>query len=183
MEIEDEKPLTPKQEENFPYAVAASAAPENPGAAMEIDDDDDPVEQEIDVFITNKLSRMMCLLQFPLRPATRNLNLSEVSEARFKSLKMGPRLEMDCVIPQGETYNTESEWKIPSITLKSDSVPLRTNYAIGVLREEKGYRSKCKLFLYIFTYIFIFLYIYTFSHIYIFIYFYIFRSITLNTNS
>ena len=148
MEVEEEI-IVPKTEENVP--PAAPAEPVNVEMDMEREieagveeEDDDPVVQEIDVFITNKLSRMMCLLQFPLRPATRNLDLSTISEARFKSLKMGPRLEMDCAIPQGSTYNEESEWKIPSITLKSDSVPLRTNYAIGVLREEKGYRSNCK---------------------------------------
>lgn len=139
MEVEKET-AAPKHEETLPYASG------NADVIMEevAEEDDDPVVQEIDVFITNNLSRMLCLLQFPLRPATRNLDLSNVSEARFKSLKMGPRLEMDCAIPQGETYDTESEWQIPSITLKSDSVPLRTNYAIGVLREEKGYRSNCK---------------------------------------
>lgn len=139
MEVEKET-TAPKHEETLPYTSG------NADVIMEevAEEDDDPVVQEIDVFITNNLSRMLCLLQFPLRPATRNLDLSNVSEARFKSLKMGPRLEMDCAIPQGETYDTESEWQIPSITLKSDSVPLRTNYAIGVLREEKGYRSNCK---------------------------------------
>lgn len=145
MEVEDET-FQQKHEEGIGLTAAAAAAAVESKERMaeEEEDDDDPVVQEIDVFITNKLSRMLCLLQFPLRPATRDLKLSEVSEARFKSLKMGPRLEMDCAIPQGETYNTESEWQIPSITLKSDSVPLRTNYAIGVLREEDGFSSKCK---------------------------------------
>lgn len=144
MEVEEEI-IVPKTEENVPSKTTEPINVDmNIERSIDVEEeDDDPVVQEIDVFITNKLSRMMCLLQFPLRPATRNLDLSTVSEARFKSLKMGPRLEMDFSIPQGSTYNEESEWKIPSITLKSDSVPLRTNYAIGVLREEKGYRSNC----------------------------------------
>jgi len=99
------------------------------------EDQDDPVVKEIDVYVTNKLSQMLCLMQFPLRPAWRLLDPSHVSGIRLKVLKSGPRFEMDCALPTGPNYDQSADFPISTMKMKSSSIPLQTNYAVGILRE------------------------------------------------
>ena len=101
--------------------------------------DDDPVVRKIDVFVTNKVSRMLCMMQFPLRPAWRALESSQISQVRLKPLKAGPRFEMDVALPRGPSYDADATYPITQQTLRSAPVPLQTNYAVGILRE--GRRS------------------------------------------
>ena len=99
------------------------------------DDEADPVVREIDVFVTNKISRMLCMMQFPLRPPWRTLESQQISQVRLKPLKAGPRIEMDLTLPRGPTYDAEATYPISQQTLRSAAVPLQTNYALGILRE------------------------------------------------
>lgn len=100
-----------------------------------VDDEADPVVREIDVFVTNKISRMLCMMQFPLRPPWRTLESQQIAQVRLKPLKAGPRIEMDLALPRGPTYDAEATYPISQQTLRSAAVPLQTNYALGILRE------------------------------------------------
>ena len=106
-----------------------------PTTATVVDDDADPVVREIDVFVTNKISRMLCMMQFPLRPPWRTLESQQIAQVRLKPLKAGPRIEMDLALPRGPTYDAEATYPISQQTLRSATVPLQTNYALGILRE------------------------------------------------
>lgn len=63
----------------------------------------DRVVREIDVYITNKLSPSIALVQFPLRPAWRPYDSGQVVATRFKSVQK--KFEMELTMPEGETYD------------------------------------------------------------------------------
>ena len=51
---------------------------------MEVDEDDDPVVQEIDVFLSKQLAGNLLLLQYPVRPSHLTYDDSHVLSAKYK---------------------------------------------------------------------------------------------------
>ncbi|KAH3761777.1 RNA polymerase III subunit [Pelomyxa schiedti] len=117
---------------------------------------DDPVEQEIDVYITNSLTPWLSLVQFPLRPQSRHNSYGSAPAASSDSrsgsgLKWGcedggrildvqykaefRKLELTLEPPKGRYQDDTSVWVEHKPLLTSTAVPLVTNYAIGILRK------------------------------------------------
>eukprot|EP01105_Mastigella_eilhardi_P017249 TRINITY_DN3966_c0_g3_i1.p1 TRINITY_DN3966_c0_g3~~TRINITY_DN3966_c0_g3_i1.p1 ORF type:complete len:337 (-),score=126.24 TRINITY_DN3966_c0_g3_i1:182-1192(-) len=101
--------------------------------------EEDYVVREIDVYMTNKLSNLLCMLQYPTRPAWRPLDTSLLNEVRLKPNLQ--KLEVEYAIKPGPTLNEEGELQVNKFTMTSSSVPCLTNYAVGILRENKGWPS------------------------------------------
>eukprot|EP00727_Mastigamoeba_balamuthi_P003124 m51a1_g12809 hypothetical protein (411) ;mRNA; r:22-2392 len=115
---------------NVPEAAAA--------AAMEVDEEEDPVVTSIDVYMGGKLANLLALAQFPLRPAWHGM--PKVAGARIKPQQV--RFELDCQRVRDDHYDANSDHALPpdqkhKDTVRSLVVPLQTNYAVGVLREGK----------------------------------------------
>jgi hypothetical protein len=107
-------------------------------------DDNDPVVQEIPVILCQDLSSQLCLVQYPLRPPWRPYDPKSLQEIRFKPTRQ--ILEMDYTIPDFDVkeYRTISLSDLKETTttgtlprklgLRSSTVPLKTNYLIGLYR-------------------------------------------------
>eukprot|EP01121_Diplochlamys_sp_Union-15-3_P017583 TRINITY_DN6217_c0_g1_i2.p1 TRINITY_DN6217_c0_g1~~TRINITY_DN6217_c0_g1_i2.p1 ORF type:complete len:205 (-),score=38.82 TRINITY_DN6217_c0_g1_i2:1310-1924(-) len=100
------------------------------------DEDDDPVVAEISVILSKELDSRLSLLQHPLRPPWRLHDSDKLKEIRLK--------------PKGSILEAEyySNWRDESeedtYGLKSSSVPLKTNYAIGLFRGDELYLTPLK---------------------------------------
>jgi hypothetical protein len=118
--------------------VKAEKFEENAEALVE----EDYVVDEYDVFLTKQLSKDLAVFQFPLRNVQRPLSVQkEVEEVRIKPTSH--KVEMQLKINTDDNYDTESIENL-GVTpanyrhaLTSRSVPLQTNYAIGVFRGSK----------------------------------------------
>lgn len=121
--------------------------------------EEDYVEAEIDVVLTNMdPSLALYLAQYPLRPPWRPYDPDDLEHVRFK--KQHHIVEMDYRFSHGVSDGMEVEddlmdddssirtldragneikRKLKQHTLRSSSVPLRTNYAFGVYRDRTLY--------------------------------------------
>ncbi|KAJ0989486.1 hypothetical protein J5N97_007842 [Dioscorea zingiberensis] len=115
---------------------------EDPINLMDIDDGEDRVIKEIDVFLNPSLDdhTKLYVMQYPLRPSWRPYELSE----RLKEVRISPKqskFEVDLELDAGENYDEDatdasSERKV---TLSSSEAPFTTQYAVGVLVGDKLY--------------------------------------------
>jgi len=108
------------------------------GASME----DDPVVQEIDVFLSHELEDHLALFQFPLRPSHLPYDLSKGSKARVKQTMRGPKFEIAYKVNKESENFDQARQEEPelvyydsnNVTLSSEPVTARGNLALGVLR-------------------------------------------------
>lgn len=120
MVVEDEQQQQQMEEEEAP-------APE------EVDETGDRVVKRYDVFISQTLTNNLYLLQYPLRPKHRPYDFNAHKDMRFK--KDHKKLEIDFEInTSSEHYDDGASTAPKTFTLSSTPVPLKANYAIGVLR-------------------------------------------------
>jgi len=101
--------------------------------------DEDEVLQEIDIYFSNALSDDLILLQYPLKPAWRPYDVGFCQEVRIK-----PHLEVievDYSIPTDEIMTgskkemVEGDEEMEFHTVRSSRIPLQTNYAVGVHKD------------------------------------------------
>jgi hypothetical protein len=101
--------------------------------------DGDEILQEIDIYFSNSLSDDLILLQYPLKPAWRPYDVGFCQEVRIK-----PHLEVievDYSIPTDEIMTgtskemVEGEEELEFHTVRSSRIPLQTNYAVGVHKD------------------------------------------------
>ncbi|GAM28620.1 hypothetical protein SAMD00019534_117960 [Acytostelium subglobosum LB1] len=104
--------------------------------SMMTDDDDDYVVTEMPVYLSQNLADNLFLFQYPLRQPWRPYDMSKLQELRVKPKQQ--RVEMDLAIEtESENYNDQSEIKPDSYTLSSTTVSHRTNYAVGIVRNDE----------------------------------------------
>jgi DNA-directed RNA polymerase-3 subunit RPC5 len=105
-------------------------------------DVEDEVVREIPVILSQDLNGRLYLIQHPLRPPWRTLDTDQLQEIRFKQQRQ--LLEMDFEVP-----NEQLNHNHPSIddannatrvySIRSSSVALKANYAIGLYRGNEMY--------------------------------------------
>ena len=109
-------------------------------------DEEDPVIQEIDIYVTNQLASYLYLLQFPLRSATRSY---EFAGARIKP--NADKIELDIPLDttsanydkaRGEEFsNLEKRDQgirrkcLDKLTLRSQNVLCKSEFLIGVFAD------------------------------------------------
>ena len=99
-----------------------------------IDNNDDPIELEIPIYLCDDSNKELFLIQYPTRLPWRPFDLSYVNDIRYKPEQKG--IEMDVTIPQ-EYIDEESTYKISSQTYNSITTEIRSNYGVGFLKEIK----------------------------------------------
>jgi len=104
-----------------------------------MDDPDDVIVGEFDVFIGQQMPSQLYLLQFPLRPSWRPYDAEQLKSVRMR--KALHKMEMDFRInTKGENYNKDwksrAEGKDDTFTLSSTRMIPKTKYAIGVLNAD-----------------------------------------------
>uniref|UniRef100_A0A0E0I9G9 DNA-directed RNA polymerase III subunit RPC5 n=1 Tax=Oryza nivara TaxID=4536 RepID=A0A0E0I9G9_ORYNI len=117
---------------------SASASAEGVGAE-EVEDEEDYVLREIDVYFTPKPfdeDTMLYVMQYPLRPCWRPYELNEIcKEVRVKPLSSKVEVDLDI---NTECENYDPEVPLPSRlteqTLSSSKAADVADYAVGVLR-------------------------------------------------
>ena len=110
---------------------AAAAA----GSAVE---DDDPIVHEIPVYLSQELAHNLHLLQFPLRPAGRPY--SDVGGLVYANFKPRLRkLQLGYQLTEGRSFNPDADFDMTELILSSRTVPPKSNYAIGLFKENKLY--------------------------------------------
>lgn len=141
------KPEEPKPESAAPMedsmevdgvGPSASASAEGVGAE-EVEDEEDYVLREIDVYFTPKPfdeDTMLYVMQYPLRPCWRPYELNEIcKEVRVKPLSSKVEVDLDI---NTECENYDPEVPLPSRlteqTLSSSKAADVADYAVGVLR-------------------------------------------------
>eukprot|EP01102_Stenamoeba_stenopodia_P012236 TRINITY_DN3836_c0_g1_i2.p1 TRINITY_DN3836_c0_g1~~TRINITY_DN3836_c0_g1_i2.p1 ORF type:complete len:696 (-),score=215.08 TRINITY_DN3836_c0_g1_i2:75-2162(-) len=98
--------------------------------------EDDFVVKEFDVHFSQQLSNCIYLLQYPLRPKWKPYDKTNLSEVRFKP--KGLKLEMGFSVDKSsELYDPENTTGYKKFVLTSSTVPLRTNFAVGVIRGDE----------------------------------------------
>ncbi|EFC40021.1 predicted protein [Naegleria gruberi] len=103
------------------------------GEASSSSSDGDEVVKRFEVYLSHKLSDKLYLLQYPLRPKNNNYNFQQLKEVRFKPNHN--KMEMDFEVnTRSEHYNTDSGQEYSTFSLSSTSVPVKANYAVGILR-------------------------------------------------
>eukprot|EP01122_Echinamoeba_exundans_P015521 TRINITY_DN7398_c0_g1_i1.p1 TRINITY_DN7398_c0_g1~~TRINITY_DN7398_c0_g1_i1.p1 ORF type:complete len:693 (-),score=180.61 TRINITY_DN7398_c0_g1_i1:114-2192(-) len=155
--IKDEMEVDEDHKEQPPAAGSPSSA---------LADGDDEVVAEIDVVLTNLSSDLsVYLAQYPLRPPWRPYDPEDLTQVRFKRqhhlLEMDYELTLDTsvatqampgtVTVDGMDVDGEQEAKLVDAsgneikkkmqkhTIRSSAVPLRTNYAVGLYRDNALY--------------------------------------------
>eukprot|EP00698_Gefionella_okellyi_P020469 TRINITY_DN6426_c0_g1_i1.p1 TRINITY_DN6426_c0_g1~~TRINITY_DN6426_c0_g1_i1.p1 ORF type:complete len:443 (+),score=90.64 TRINITY_DN6426_c0_g1_i1:1271-2599(+) len=99
---------------------------------MDSMEDDDPVVEEIDVFVSTALRDNAFVVQYPLRPVLRPYKSEDITAVRAKIGQK--KLEMSVAVnKERQFYNESNDFQIDSVTLASTTVPARCNYAIGQL--------------------------------------------------
>ena len=116
-----------------------------------IDDEDDEIIREIDVYISPELAQKMHLIQFPLQPATHTVNplLNHLSKAKTAGYRPPPppipttakvkpqnsMLELTFNIPN---QSFSSQRQVPEVlnlterTFASQNIPMKTHMAMGL---------------------------------------------------
>jgi len=103
------------------------------------DAEDDPIVHEIDVYLSQELSGNLHILQYPLRPHDRpytDVGPIVAARAKPKLRKLELEFQMD---DSPSKYDAEAEHEFPRLKLTSQTVPPKTNYAIGLFRENRLY--------------------------------------------
>ena len=96
-------------------------------------EDGDEVVKRFEVYLSHKLSDKLYLLQYPLRPKDNNYNFNQLKEVRFKPNHN--KMEMDFEVnTRSEHYNNDNSQEYATFSLGSTSVPVKANYAVGILR-------------------------------------------------
>ncbi len=113
------------------------------------ENEDDPIVHEIPVFLSQELSYNLHLLQYPLRPQNRPYSdVGRLVSARFK-----PKLRKiefaHALIDDPSQYDTEADYEIPKLKLVSRTVPPKSNYAVGLFRNNRLYltplHARCRM--------------------------------------
>lgn len=105
------------------------------------DPDDDPIVQELDVYICNEQvgsATQLCMLQHPLRPPWRPYQYDKIKTVRMKP--EAKRLEVDMPLDtESRNYNDviEDYKKVKTVTLRSSVVDHKASYAIAAVRDGK----------------------------------------------
>jgi DNA-directed RNA polymerase-3 subunit RPC5 len=108
---------------------------------MDVDNDDDPVVRELDVYVCNEFAgskTQLGLLQHPLRPPWRPYEYNKAKAMRFKP--QAKRVEVDFPLDtESRNYNDviEDFKKIDHFTLRSTLAEERTNLTVGTIRGGK----------------------------------------------
>ncbi|KAL9644753.1 hypothetical protein ABK040_012407 [Willaertia magna] len=96
-------------------------------------EEEDEVVKRFEVYLSHKLSDKLYVLQYPLRPKENNYNLNQLKEVRFKPNHK--KMEMDFELnTRGEHYNPDNSQEHSTFSLTSNPVPVKSNYAVGILR-------------------------------------------------
>jgi DNA-directed RNA polymerase-3 subunit RPC5 len=99
----------------------------------EVNEDDDPVVKKYDVYLTHNMAKNLFVFQYPLRPANKPYDFGALTEVRYK--REHKKMEMQFEVPTtGAHVDSENDHGMNSLTLTSTNVPLKTNYAVGVIR-------------------------------------------------
>ena len=102
----------------------------------EIDENGDYVVGEYDVYLNQKLGSELALFQYPLRPIWIPFDSTQISDIRMKPNQY--KIEMDFNVEKASKYydaESEADEVRKKFTLASSTIPLQTNYAVGVLKD------------------------------------------------
>ncbi|EDR22724.1 hypothetical protein, conserved [Entamoeba dispar SAW760] len=100
----------------------------------EYNDENDPIELEMPVYLCDNNEQELFLMQYPTRLAWRPFDLSQVKEVRYKPIQKG--IEMDVKL-ETDFIDEESIYKITSQTYKGTVTENKANYAVGFVKEVK----------------------------------------------
>lgn len=95
-----------------------------------VNDDDDEVVQEIDVFLSPELSKQLHLLQYPLQQTS----LSTLLDARIKPNHC--MIELDYEIP--DAIGEYGSYDMEARSFTSHTIPISTHMALGRMIHEPG---------------------------------------------
>jgi DNA-directed RNA polymerase-3 subunit RPC5 len=97
--------------------------------------EEDEVVQRYEVFLSHTLTKNMHVLQYPSRPTSRPYDFKKFKEMTYKPnhKKLDITFEINT---HSEHFNqdTMDEDNKNTFTLTSNAVPLKTNYAVGIIR-------------------------------------------------
>lgn len=97
-----------------------------------MDDDDDPVVDQLNVELTQELASKLHVLQCPLEPKGRPRMLQNVAASRHRPVQKA--LQMDTKLdPTSATFDEGAQFALEMRTHVSTLVPAQTNYVIGVV--------------------------------------------------
>ena len=112
------------------------------------DDDDDPIINEIPVFLSQKASDDLRLLQFPIRSANRSLEQDshQLGQPRVQYDVEKDRLTLKYYLnTDSEHYINESgDNELTQMSFSSKLVQQTSNYGIGIIRNNQMYLSPIK---------------------------------------
>ncbi|KAL0225369.1 hypothetical protein RCL1_003281 [Eukaryota sp. TZLM3-RCL] len=97
-----------------------------------MDNIDDPVVHELDVFLCHSLEENLFLAQFPTRPKWRPLSFDNMTSGKYKPQQGAVELEFDHDFP--ESAKDESSHPKSASLFTALSVPTKTNMTVGVIR-------------------------------------------------
>ncbi|KAG2382209.1 hypothetical protein C9374_005411 [Naegleria lovaniensis] len=97
------------------------------------DQSGDEVIKRFEVYLSHKLSDKLYVLQYPMRPKENNYNLNQLKEVRFKPNHKKMEMEFE-VNTRSEHFDSDTGQEYSSFSLSSTSVPVKANYAVGILR-------------------------------------------------
>ncbi|CAM8946840.1 unnamed protein product [Rhodiola kirilowii] len=137
---EDKKAVSSGQEKSD---VNGSSGVEAEVESMEIDDDDDYVVREIDVFFNPQIDEntQLYLVQYPLRPSYRPYDLDQcLKEVRVKPKSAKVEMDIEVEVGSKSHYDSFSDVNtIPQTLTSSGNILQKAGYAVGVLKGDKLY--------------------------------------------
>ncbi|KAL0228811.1 hypothetical protein GEMRC1_013431 [Eukaryota sp. GEM-RC1] len=98
--------------------------------------EDDPIVQELDVFLSHTLEENLFLCQFPTRPSWRPISLDQINAGRYRPQQGSIEFEVDHCFPDHAKDELGHNPKGVS-TFSSLGVPLKTNMTVGVIRGDQ----------------------------------------------
>lgn len=118
---------------NLQNQQTTNATLDSEGDVTMTDHGGDEVIKRFEVYLSHKLSDKLYVLQYPLRPKDNNYNLNQLKEVRFKPNHKKMEMEFE-VNTRSEHFDADTGQEYTSFCLSSTSVPVKANYAVGILR-------------------------------------------------
>ncbi|EFA74761.1 RNA polymerase III subunit [Heterostelium album PN500] len=102
----------------------------------EDDEEEDYIVTEVPVYLSQTLADNLFLFQYPLRQPWRPYDMNRLEELRIKPKQQKVEIDLSIDI-ESDNFNDQSDIKTEKNTLSSTSVAHRTNYAVGILRNDE----------------------------------------------
>eukprot|EP01103_Thecamoeba_quadrilineata_P019831 TRINITY_DN8221_c0_g1_i1.p1 TRINITY_DN8221_c0_g1~~TRINITY_DN8221_c0_g1_i1.p1 ORF type:complete len:405 (+),score=56.70 TRINITY_DN8221_c0_g1_i1:32-1246(+) len=98
-------------------------------------EDQDFVVKEMPVYLTQSMADNLLILQYPLRPRWKPYNQNNLTGVRIAPKES--KIELEYRLERDENYNKEDNSGYDKFILTSTNIPLKTNYAVGVIRSNE----------------------------------------------